>query len=164
MIESQPYAEPIARVAGVRARLGRDDAALRRREADWSEVEGAVADAFAQMARDVAIRLPDARSRAGANSSGAMLLYAYRVFDLPGRPDTEPVVVGVSLKRVEGGIDVRGDICEEDSGRLLLSSSSWRHRVPDHPDRVLLVGSDVASRLARGVDALVEILNRPDTA
>jgi hypothetical protein len=158
MNDLQEIAAPVVRIANVRARLMFDPTPRPQREIDWDAVQLAVADDFYQLAADMAVRLKEARCRPGANRSPAVPLYAYSVFDLSSNPTADPIVVGVSFKRSENGILVRGDICGEESGKIYLAPSACRLLVPQDARRVILEGSAVATRLAREVETLINLL------
>lgn len=164
MSTSPLYFEPIARPEYVRSRLALRRPALGDIRVDWDEVQQAVQEVLAVLGAIVQRRRPDVRSRPGGNRSPAVALYEYRVFDPGSSPDADPVVAGVAFKRTPRGILVRGDFCGEESGKVYWGPSACSREVPEDGRAVLDAASDVAARLAREADRLVDLLDTAEPA
>lgn len=159
------FFEPIARTAYVRPRLSlvrpvTDDSAV-----DWDEVQRAIEDVLHEIEATVARRCPGVKTRIGANRSRPVLLYSYGVFEPPSDPEADPIVLGVAFKRTPSNVIlVRGDLCAEESGRVLFSPPDACREVPERGPAVLDAASKVIARLAREVDTLITLIREAEPA
>src|SRR5271166_1771572 len=87
--------------------------------AQWDEIHTVVQANLAPLAARIERFCPDVGRRAARMGSAIFLLFSYRTFEPPEAGGLEPVVVGVNFKAQGEGILIHGDICTEETGRIL---------------------------------------------
>lgn len=143
--------EGIARTLYVRHRLRLADAP-RPEGVDWSLIRGAIDGALDELAGVIKARRPDIVVKAGANSGGAVLVFAYRTFRPEGRASAEPIVAGVTFLDEGGRIRARADLCREESGVLVGREIEQELGTGDD---VANVAANLAAQLARSADEII---------
>ncbi|MBW3542093.1 MAG: hypothetical protein KY476_17625 [Planctomycetes bacterium] len=115
--------------------------------AEWQAVDQSIDDAFGELESRVLKARPDLTSRA-ERVQAARFHFNYRAFDPPAESENvEPLVVGIRFEPGDGGIHIAGDICTEESGRILYDERC-EAQLAGSATEVAVVAGDIARRLA----------------
>jgi hypothetical protein len=131
---------------------------------DWSRAEEIVQNALTRLSEAVSERRKGVRSRPHASRTERFPLFAYRTFIPTPAEGFDPIVVGVTFKRTDRGVLVRGDMIGEETGTVHFEHPECRLEVREQSEAVLRAARQVADRLAAEVDQLVAALDAPEPA
>jgi len=124
---------------------------------DWENVHEQVQTLWGLLADGVHRYLPAIRSKQGQTTGRAWWLYTYRDFSWPDDEDAEAVGAGFAPAAGATGVEVKGEICGEETGHLYFEVEAAV--IPATPADVSAAAQHVALLLSRQVEIVVGALN-----
>ena len=121
----------------------------------WIEVHHVVQEQLAVLESDVRRSLAGVRATTGSTRGEHFLLFSYVTFSLPDS-DIDPVVVGMTFKQADQGVDMEADVSGESTGDL-ISSVILRMALGSRKDLLAAV-HESASELLQSVKAIAAAL------
>lgn len=132
-------------------------------EIDWQALHESVQAILASLGDAVQADCPSIRSRGGKTQTARFPLFSYRVFEVPSRPDLDPLVAGVDFSSASSGQDVvvRADLCGEESGRIWFELPA--QTMPAVQDVLSATAESLAHELSEQKDRIIVALNQQKT-
>lgn len=126
-------------------------------EPDWQTVHQTIDEIFDELEARIRRGRPDVTSR-GERVQAARFQFNYRAFDPPaGSAGREALVVGILFEPRGDRIHITGDICTEESGRVLYDEPCERLAVRPASELAAAAG-DIARRLAAQWELILDNL------
>src|SRR5947208_795018 len=90
---------------------------------DWDAIHSIVQRILKTMDKKVLQNTIDSRVEPGSSRSRKLPLFTYRLYRSP-EADSDPVIAGVSFEQNGSMVHIKGDISEEESGKVYFETES----------------------------------------
>ncbi|MGH7269648.1 MAG: hypothetical protein ACREJ3_04380 [Polyangiaceae bacterium] len=152
---------PVQRTPLVRSRLEIDRPVASVAAIDWDEADRAVRGTIDQLVKDVSARDPEIIVTNGRTRGGAIDLYVFSSFRLPGSAERDPIVAGVMIQHgAEGRVSLTADVCADESGHVYSSEDPVRVEGPTSTEHLVRAAEALAARLVRRADDVAAAVRR----
>jgi hypothetical protein len=147
--------DAVRRTPFVRLRL-EVDGPQRSKPSSWEALGKAIEDPLRQLAEDLRSREPSVLAKCGEARGGVIERFVFLSLSVPTRPNSEAVVVGVTIERSDVGFRVTADICGDESGRIYAQEPTLELA---HPTTSLIADAGaLAARICRDPDLVLEAI------